>query len=536
MELTVTSVSRFNDNRLTGTIPPNLSPALQVLVVQNNKFNGTVPELLCSLGLYDNEAMWATGIQFDCNEALCGCCWCPCAGSPAPPNHTECRTEYFIPAEDDGEWPGAFPSPPNSSTLLTLNIRTDGWPQETNIEWSKKTALGLWETVHETFLFEWDRDRLKNDTQSLESDTEYRMRFSDHDGICCSLGFGWLTITNSVPSSDFNNGTVLWHAAGDIFQEAPWGILDVFFLVDNAGSSNFARVLFPNSSDLVMEDHNWPGMFPTNTSVIAFNVQTDSWSHETSWEWSTMVAPETWEPIATGTPGDEVGLHSYIRRVEPNTFYKLKIFDSSGDGTCCRGGFGWFTITNSTPSDEFSNGTVIWDSTGAFFSALDVRLWVDADGSAQVYAFEPSRDDADWPGAFPSPIGVSNAVSINIRTDNYPTETALEWSVKVKDGSWRVLEHGNPSKVASLVSSTKQLESDSLYKFRVSDSVGDGTCCQYGKGWFTITNSTPSNNHARGTVIWEVAGDSFGAKLSAYIQTDSFGNAFFVTSCLGQPE
>lgn len=490
--------------------------------MDNNNFSGTIPEAICFLGPYHDEAASADGILFDCNDQLCGCCWCPC-DTNSTSNDTECRTEAFIPAEDDEEWPGAFPNIPN---VLMVNIRTDDFPQETTLKWAKQVGH-LWETFNENYLFESDADQVNTFSRPIQPDTNYRLRFFDIDGTCCGLGYGWFTVTNSTPSSHTSNGTVLWQAIGDVFEDSLYGLLDVYISIDSEGHSQFSQMVLPTSSDLVREDENWPGAFPNAPNAISINIQTDDWPQEISWEWSTEVGPDEWKTLDSGFPGDTAGLLSYTMQIEPDTFYRFYVFDSGGDGTCCRHGFGWFSITNSTPS-ELLNGTVVWEAPGVGFTELVVNLWVDGAGNVHVHTFEPSRDDADWPGAFPTPGNDSNTITINMRADDYPEETTWEWSMEVEHNYWVVLDTGSLSDVSSLHSRSLQVETATLYRLMVADSAGDGTCCSYGEGWFTITNSTPSSNHEQGTVIWDATGGVFDGRLDVYIQIDSTGSAFLV--------
>ncbi|PLX22349.1 MAG: hypothetical protein C0599_06560 [Salinivirgaceae bacterium] len=75
-------------------------------------------------------------------------------------------------------------------------------------------------------------------------------------------------------------------------------------------------------------------------------------------------------------------------------------------------------------------------------------------------------------------------LTLNLTTDNYPSETSWE----VKDGSGQTVASGsgysnknsNYSQVISLA------EGD--YKFIIYDSYGDGICCSYGNGSYTLTD------------------------------------------------
>ena len=51
----------------------------------------------------------------------------------------------------------------------------------------------------------------------LQIGEAYLLRLTDSggDGTCCSHGFGWFTVTSSIPSVHHGNGTALWQTRGD---------------------------------------------------------------------------------------------------------------------------------------------------------------------------------------------------------------------------------------------------------------------------------------------------------------------------------
>ncbi|CAB9524494.1 LRR receptor-like serine threonine-protein kinase [Seminavis robusta] len=142
----------------------------------------------------------------------------------------------------------------------------------------------------------------------------------------------------------------------------------------------------------------------------------------------------------------------------------------------------------------------------------------------------------EWPGQFPSALNSSNVVTINIFTDGWPSETSWTWSLLDQSGEWQTLDSQNPPNASSLHSPTKEVKSDSLYRLRLFDSYGDGICCSWGFGWFSVTNSTPSEGHADGTVVWTAVGDALdggsgalsfieeGTSLDVFLWVDLDGN------------
>lgn len=92
---------------------------------------------------------------------------------------------------------------------------------------------------------------------------------------------------------------------------------------------------------------------------------------------------------------------------------------------------------------------------------------------------------------------VSN-VTLNIKTDNYPSETT--WDLKDESGQ-TVYSGGSYSNKLTVYSETFVL-ADGNYTFNIYDSYGDGICCSYGDGYYTLTD---------GNNVEFATGGSFGS-------------------------
>jgi subtilisin family serine protease/chitodextrinase len=91
-----------------------------------------------------------------------------------------------------------------------------------------------------------------------------------------------------------------------------------------------------------------------------------------------------------------------------------------------------------------------------------------------------------------------SAVTLDLTFDNYPAETS--WSLT--DGSGNTIASGSGySTKGGSVSENFDL-SDGDYSFTINDSYGDGICCSYGNGSYTLTDGN-------GNVI--VTGGDFGS-------------------------
>lgn len=132
---------------------------------------------------------------------------------------------------EDPEWPGAFPTPINSVNVVTINIRTDGFPEETYWEWSLLAGGGAWEILDGEEPSE--GDTLFSYEQNVQSNELYGLRISDSlsDGTCCLFGSGWFSITSGVSSAEYNEGTLVWSKTGEEFQRN----MEAFVWIDEEG-------------------------------------------------------------------------------------------------------------------------------------------------------------------------------------------------------------------------------------------------------------------------------------------------------------
>lgn len=83
--------------------------------------------------------------------------------------------------------------------------------------------------------------------------------------------------------------------------------------------------------------------------------------------------------------------------------------------------------------------------------------------------------------ACPCNNGTNVTVSINL--DNYPAETS--WSI-VNDNGQTIKSGDNYTNANSTVNTTICM-SDGCYTFVINDAYGDGLCCQYGNGSYSVT-------------------------------------------------
>ncbi len=291
---------------------------------------------------------------------------------------------------------------------------------------------------------------------------------------------------------------------------------------------------------------------PCNGNGITISITLDNYPEETSWtindaNGSSVASGGTYAGQADGsTVTENVCL--------PDGCYDFVINDGYGDGICCQYGTGSYNLTDESGSSlasggEFTNsettnfcvgggagptcsdGTQNGDETGVDCGGSSCpacptcddgvqngdETGVDCGGScAPCISCDdgvqngdeagvdcggsscpacPTCDDGvqngsetgvDCGGNCPAcPSGCTeNEVNVAITFDNYPGE--ISWEFVADDGT--VAASGGNYTGAS--ASEDVCLPDGCYHFVISDSYGDGLCCQYGNGSYSVTDAS----------------------------------------------
>ena len=94
--------------------------------------------------------------------------------------------------------------------------------------------------------------------------------------------------------------------------------------------------------------------------------------------------------------------------------------------------------------------------------------------------------DCGGPSCPPCPC-TGNEVTVSITLDNYPGETA--WTFTNASGAVVASSTSYASNSPNTNVSETVCLPDGCYDFRITDSYGDGICCQYGNGSYTVTDA-----------------------------------------------
>ncbi|CAB9525914.1 Chymotrypsin-like elastase family member 2A [Seminavis robusta] len=305
---------------------------------------------------------------------------------------------------------------PTGNVNFTLSIVSDMYPDEIGFL-LEHVDLGMevFFQPYETYSY--------SDVAGLRSGEEFIIRHrwknlpggtyhlilgdNDHDGICYGYS-NCLNQENVMLSSE--SGETIWSHNGRYFSGT-----DIYVRFDADGNVLWVSEYELGSSEptpsptiapAIPEDTGYPGEFPDDPFEVTLNVYYDSWLPETWWtfqkldmdiglpwssidragvEWMTerQNATETWTTISMGPEGLEVpgSLNSYTQPgLEPGSVYRFEFHDSFGDGIYTWGA----TITNSSASLDYSDGTVLWALPHDFSAYSKAHIWVDSDGNAQA--------------------------------------------------------------------------------------------------------------------------------------------------------
>lgn len=186
--------------------------------------------------------------------------------------------------------------------------------------------------------------------------------------------------------------------------------------------------------------------------------------------------------------------------------------------------------TESAPAETDTADDDFWD----WLTDDDSTLDGDAIDDIVSGNYDPEQQSEEWPGAFPSANADSGTVMLNLRSDGFPAETTWIWEKRTGRQEFQSVTSGRPPRSDELFSTALSMDPDSIYRLYIQDLANDGTCCLYGGGWFTVTNSTASDAHSEGTVLWQMTGSAFDQSEQVFFWADANGNTHWVEYIPGE--
>ncbi|WP_452603064.1 T9SS type A sorting domain-containing protein [Pontimicrobium sp. MEBiC06410] len=259
-----------------------------------------------------------------------------------------------------------------------------------------------------------------------------------------------------------------------------------FTVVAQQPKSKTIQNLQPKKEKTEINTQKQPKELPKQFNKIACDenqvnvvVILDNYPEETSWS----IKNTSGVTIATGeystaNPDGSIVTESLCL---PDGCYEFVITDSYGDGICCTYGFGAYGI--------ISNDDIL--VSGGSFGSVDVANFCIGEIVSSCSDGIQNGDETgvDCGGPFCQPCVVpciDNEIEVSITFDDYPEETG--WSINNTDGvsvASGTYSVANPD--GSTVTETLCLP-NGCYNFVITDSYGDGICCDFGNGSYSVTN------------------------------------------------
>ncbi|KAI2495554.1 Thermolysin metallopeptidase [Fragilaria crotonensis] len=195
-----------------------------------------------------------------------------------------------------------------------------------------------------------------------------------------------------------------------------------------------------------------------NETWFQLSIKTDLYPAETEWELRNAARIVTLK----GGPYEVANEEYEESKCIPNDSYVFQMKDKYGDGMCCDNGVGSYLL--SMDGVELASG-------GEF-------------GLVEETKIKPR-------------CGTGEArISVNITTDYFGSETS--WTLRTLSGS-QVMS-GNGYKSWETREDTQCIDSSTCYVFTIRDEWGDGMCCNYGVGGYSVkfTGSTYEGSFENG--------------------------------------
>ncbi|MBM94786.1 MAG: endonuclease I [Oceanospirillaceae bacterium] len=237
--------------------------------------------------------------------------------------------------------------------------------------------------------------------------------------------------------------------------------------------------------------------------AVIDNGNFEQWSGTTPDSWSTIDSGISVAPSSTVYNGSQAAaitvntgsqsstdFRQSVDVVSGTTYdFSVQVYHTEGNVKARMYVDGYQNYSNNTQTDQWQQLSYSYTASTTGSIEVGLRFYDQSgfDGSEVVYidGFAPANDstsDNNGGGNTGGSTGGSCvATQVNLTTDNYGTETS--WTIT--NGSGTEVASGNGYSSNQTVSEDLCLDADT-YTFTINDSYGDGICCSYGNGSYSV--------------------------------------------------
>jgi len=417
----------------------------------------------------------ATGGNFsDEDSTTFGSCGPTSAPTPGPPttSPTECSGDF-----------------------INIDILTDIYPEETSwILENKCDDSTIFERPQGYYTSE---DTLYEDAFCSAESAQYEFTIFDSfgDGFCCFYSAGEYTVSmngNEVATGgefDFQDSTTFGSCGPT---SAPTPGPSTTPTTSNVPSSAPSPGL---STTPTISDVPSSALTGCQGDFINIDILTDNYPGETSYTLENTCSDETIFERPHGYFTSSNTLYEDTFCSAASAQYEFTIFDSFGDGVCCHYGTGEYTVSKNgvevaTGGEFGSHESTTFGSCGPTSAPTPGPSTTPTTSNVPSFAPTPGLSTTPTTSNVPSSAATEcqgDFINIDILTDQYPGETSYTLQETCDGTTIFERPHGYFTSSGELYEDTICVSRSFEYVFTIFDSYGDGLCCHYGNGEYTVT-------------------------------------------------
>ena len=218
---------------------------------------------------------------------------------------------------------------------------------------------------------------------------------------------------------------------------------------------------------------------PCNAGPLTLTITFDTYPGETSWDVTDIGGAVV---ASGGTYGSESAGSTIMVPVNlPDGDYTFTIYDSFGDGICCTYGNGSYSLVDNDGTTIVSGGDFDGSEATSFCVTNPVPTCDDG-----IQNGDETGVDCGGTNCPPCPCN-AGPLTLTITFDTYPGETS--WDVTDIGGAVVASggTYGSESAGSTIMVPVNLPDGD--YTFTIYDSFGDGICCTYGNGSYSLVDN-----------------------------------------------